>query len=308
MKINKTDPSSSRWLGSACFLAFFIVAASAVGLASSRGDRRWHRWELAAALSGSFSLLDTTYSHDYSPPVYNYTVTDLDSLVDQHVNIKGKNALGMECKANTFIGEKVAIQFLADFHDSHLWGTDNFAHCKLRFSYKPYPDYHPTIINKNEWFAMKDTEGHLRQKTFSLNMLARFPLAWRITLDISGGVSLFLYSGKAEPIGYIYHSFEHFIFVSIPYSFDFSIPTTTTLGANIGEELNVSIGRNVFFYAALRYYQGFTGSSEIKLISDLNSAAEDREWVEAVQERLNLGSLKSKPSFISMKIGLGLGF
>ncbi len=308
MKINKTDAISGRRLGSACFLAFFIVVLSAVGLASSRGDRRWHRWEFAAALSGSFSLLDTTYYHDYSPQVYNYTVTDLDSLVNQHVNIKGKNALGVEFKANTFIGERIGIQFLGDFHDSQLWGTDNFAQSKLRFSFKPYPDYQPAIINRNEWFAMKDTEGHLRQKTFSLNILARFPLDWRINLDISGGVSLFLYSGKAEPIGYIYHSFEHFIFVSIPYGFDFSIPATTTLGANIGEELNVSLGRHVFLYAAFRYYHSFTGSSEIKLISDLNSASEDREWIATVQERLNLGPLKIKPSFYSMKIGLGLGF
>lgn len=308
MEINKTDPISGRRPGSACLLAFFIVALSAVGLASSRGDRRWHRWELAAALSGSFSLLDTRYSHDYSPQVYNYTVTDLDSSVNQHVTINRKSALGVEFKANTFIGEKIGIQFLGDFHDSRLSGTGNFAHSKLRFSYKPYPDYQPTIINKDEWFAMKDTEGHLRQKTFSLNMLARFPLARRIDLDISGGVSLFLYSGKAEPIGYIHHSFEHFIFVSIPYSFDFSMPTTTALGANIGGELNFSLGRNVFFYAAFRYYHGFTGSSEIKLISDLNAASEDREWLGTVQERLNLGSLKIKPSFFSMKIGLGLGY
>jgi len=308
MKIKTIDPISGRRLRSACFLAFSIFAFSALGLASSRGDRRWHRWELAAALSGSFSLLDTTYSHDYSPQVYNYTVTDLDSLVKQHVNIKGKSALGVEFKINTFIGEKIGIQFLGDFHDSHLRGTDNFEHIQLRFSYKPYPGFHPTIIHKNEWFAMKDTEGHLRQKTFSLNMLGRFPLARRIHLDISGGVSLFLYSGKAEPIGYIHHSFEHFIFVSIPYRFDFSIPTTTTLGANIGEELNVSMGRHAFFYAAFRYYHSFTGSAEIKLISDLNSASEDREWLGTVQERLNLGSLKVKPSFFSMKIGLGLGF
>jgi len=295
----------------ACIFLFLsgLLALNTSGFAGSQTDRQWHNWEFAAAFSGVFSLLDTAYHHEYSPQVYNYTVTELDSLVEQHTNIKGKNALGAELKMNAFLGKTIGIQFLADFHNTRLQGTDNFEHIHLRFSFIPYPNLRPAIVYKDEWFSMGDTAGHLRQKTFSLNMLARFPLDRRINLDFSAGVSLFLYSGKAEPIGYIYHSFEHFIFVSIPYRFDFSIPATTALGVNIGEELNWSLDRHLFLYAAGRFYCSFGGSTEIKLISDLlRTTDQDQDWIQIIQQRLNLGPLKIKPSFFSLKIGLGLAF
>jgi hypothetical protein len=236
-------------------------------------------------------------------------VTELDSLVKQHVYIRGKSALGAEFKVNAFLGKKIGIQFLADFHNTRLQGTDNFEHIHLRFSFKPYPDFQPRVLTKDEWLSMEDTAGNLKQKTFSLNLLARLPLSPRINLDFSAGVSIFIYSGKAEPIGYIYHSFEHFIFVSLPYSFDFSIPATTTLGGNIGEELNVTLGRHLILFAAGRYYYSLRGSSEIKLISILNQAgSQDQDWIRTRQEQLNLVPLKIKPTFFSLKIGLGLGF
>lgn len=307
---NLKKDSIARWqVGWVFFFVLAILAGGAIGFASSRSDHQRLKWEFGAALSGVFSLLDTTYRHDYSPQVYNYTVTELESLVKQHVNIKGKSALGAELKVNALIGKKIGIQFLADFHNTRLKGTDNIQHVHLRFSYKPYPDFQPRIVNKDEWFSMEDTAGQLKQKTFSLNLLARFPLAQRINLDFSAGVSLFIYSGKAEPIGYIYHNFMRDIFVSIPYSFDFSIPATTTLGVNIGEELNLTMGRHLILFAAGRYYYSFGGSSELKLINVLNQAgSQDQNWIRTKQEQLNLGSLKIKPSFFSLKIGLGLGF
>lgn len=205
--------------------------------------------------------------------------------------------------------EKIGIQLLGDFHDTQLQGTNNFEYIHLRFSYKPYPDFQPRIIHMDDWFSMKDTEGYLKQKTFSLNMLARFPLAHWINLDVSGGASLFLYSGKAEPIGYIHHIFAHDIFVTHPYRYDFSIPATTTLGANIGEELNIALGRHLILFASCRYYRSFGGSSEIKLTSKLfQSAPQDEEELRIIEQRLNLGPLKLKPSFFSMKIGVGFGF
>lgn len=309
MANQKKDPTTRRRVRYVCFFVLGLLALNTSGFAGLQADRQWHRWEFAAALSGVFSLLDTTYHHDYSPQIYNYTVTELDSLVRQHVNIKGKSAMGAELKVNAFIGKKIGIQFLADFHNTWLKGTDNFEHIHLRFSFFPYPSLRPTIVYKDEWFSMGDTAGHLRQKTFSLNMLARFPLDRRISLDFSAGGSLFLYSGKAEPIGYIYHSFAHFIFVSIPYRFDFSIPATTALGVNIGEELNWSLDRHLFLYAAGRFYCSFGGSTEIKLISDLlRTTDQDQDWIQIIQQRLNLGPLKIKPSFFSLKIGLGLAF
>lgn len=253
-------------------------------------------------------MLGTTYHHEYSPEVYNYTVTELESLVKQQVNIKGKSALEVELKLNAFIGNRIGIQFLGDFHDTRLKGTDNSEYIHLRFIYRPFPTFNPTIHHKDEWLSMKDTDGYLRQKTFSLNMLVRFPVARWLDLDISGGASLFLYSGKAEPVGYIHHMFIKDIFVSNPYRFDFLIPATTALGANIGEELSVACGRHMIFFAGCRYYHSFAGSSQIKLIRDLNSASQDQEWMETVQERLNLWPLKIKPSFFSMKVGLGFGF
>jgi hypothetical protein len=156
---------------------------------------------------------------------------------------------------------------------------------------------------------MGDTAGQVKQKTFSLNLLARFPLARRINLDFSGGASFFLFCGKAEPIGYVYHAFAHDIFVSIPYRFEFSIPATITLGANLGEELSITLGKHMILFAAGRYYHGFGGSVKPKLIADLSRTGDqDQESLQIFQQRLNLQPLRIKPSFFSLKIGLGLGF
>jgi hypothetical protein len=303
----KKDPITNWRVRSFFLLIFGIMAWNTVCFASKGIYHPKHRWEFGAAVSAAF--LDATFHHEYSPQVYNYTVTELDSLVKQHVNIKGKNALGVELMLNAFIGKKIGIQFLGNFHNTQLQGTDNLEHIHLRFSYKPYPDFHPRIVYKDEWFSMKDTEGYLIQKTFSLNMIVRFPLARWIDLDISGGASLFLFSGEAEPIGYIYHGFAHFIFVSIPYSFAFSIPATAAPGANVGEELNVAVGRHLILFASCRYYHSFGGSSKIKLTSNLNQPdSQDQENLRIFEQRLNLGPLKIKTSFFSMKIGLGFGF
>ncbi len=305
---NLKKESITKWRKtSVCMLIFGIFGWRTVCFASSQADRQKHRWEFGAA--ATFSQLDTTCHHEYSPEVYNYTVKWLESLTKQNVNFKGKNALGVELKLNAFIGKRIGIQFLGDFHDTQLQGTDNFEHIQLRFPYTTYPDLRPRIFNKDELRSMKDTERRLTQKTFSLNMLIRFPLARSVDLDLSGGVSLFSYSGKAEPIEYIYYGFAKDIFSSIPYNFDFMIPTTTALGANVGEELNVTIGQHLIFFASFRYYHSSGGSSKIKLISDLNQpGSQDQERLRIYEQRLNRGQLKIKPSFFSMKIGLGFGF
>jgi hypothetical protein len=259
--------------------------------------------------SCNFSLLDTTYHHDYSPGVYNNTtVTELDSLVNQHVNIKGKGNLGAEFKANVFLGKEIGIQFLADFHRTRLTGTDNFSYMHLIFKYYDWPSVDPARIAKDTWISMKDTEGQIDQKTLCLNIVSRILLARGLHLDLSAGASLFLYSGKAQPIGYIHHTFSHFIFCSIPYNFDFSIPATAALGFNVGEDMKIALGPHAFAFIGCRYYKSFAGSSEIKLVSDLNSSIPDPEWVETAQERLDLEPLKLKPSFFSTKVGLGIEF
>lgn len=274
------------------FALFLTVAAASPALG---GDLRF---ELGFGWTLVGPTMNATYVNQYQPSL---TPPDryIASFADQTVRFRGRAALGMNGFFNVLFTESVGIQVLADYHRPGLGGANTPYNVQVQFlAFEP-----ETYTNSIDW---PDSAGNLTETVFSLNALARFPVAENLSLLVSAGPSVFHFEGKAGYIGYTFFELDfvdgQYLLSGGTYRMIVDFGPQTRYGVNAGVELAYQAFRNVILGFDLRYYGGPKTPLQMHVVED-EVIAEPLEEIEAA---IGLGTLRVDPSYF--RAGLALRF
>jgi hypothetical protein len=290
------------------FLVSGLLSVGTVTFAALPKEGCWNKWELGVGIGFNMPLLDTTYNHTYSPIFAFSSPDDFFSTASQLLNITHKedSELNLSFILNHLITKKLGIQLLGVFHKTQLYGTDNSYYSYLEYTAIFWPSINPTLVTREYDELWPDTEGSLKQSTFCLNLVTRFHLGPTVSVDLSGGPGLFVFSGELSSLGYTIYKPRHSWFDYYPDKVTFSIKGLK-LGLNIGGELNVPLMRGISLFLTLRYFYCPSSSTEINL-EEIEFFIGGTSTIDEVESIMNPGPLKINPSFLILNAGFKLRF
>lgn len=277
------------------FILLIIFLAAAAGPAAAE-----IRFELGFGWTVVGPRLSTTYTNEYAPPLVplaNY----VSSSASQTLQIKGKTTYGMNGFFNLFITENFGLQILADYHRPGLKGTSSPYEILLN-----YTAFEPGVYQRtdNEW---PDTQGNFTETTFSLNGLARFPVASNLSFSLSAGASIFYLEGKGSALGYTGFTMdfdgEVYTLTGKTYKMVYEFGPRSRYGFNVGTEVAYTAFRNVIFAIDIRWFQCAKTDFPLHIVDKEGVITEPLEEIEAA---INLGSLRLDPSYF--RAGLAIRF
>jgi hypothetical protein len=271
---------------------FLVVGASAPVLAADLRFELGFGWTLVGP------TMSSTYVNQYQPPLIPAD-RYIASAADQTVRFKAKTTYGMNGFFNVLFTENIGLQVLADYHRPGLGGANTPYAVQMQFlAFEP-----ETYTNALDW---PDSSGNLTETTFSLNALARFPVAEKLSLSVSAGPSVFHFEGKAGYVGYTYFELDfvdgEYLLSGGTYRMIVEFGPTTKYGVNLGVEAAYKAYRNVIIAVDLRWYGGPKTPLQMRIVED-EIITEPLEEIEAT---IGLGTVRVDPSYF--RAGLALRF
>ncbi len=281
---------------------YLLVSFLAVGMPVSAFSQKVDYWsakrfEFSTAVSYEFSLLETSYFHQYSPP---FLSGPYKSNAEQTIYLNGKQSWGMSAAISYFPLKKLGLQLQLEYGKPRIEGTNTAYDVLLNYaigSFAGGPPY-PYIFEKS--YDWPNTEGFLTQVCLSLNALVRFPLSERIALYISGGPTYFRTSGEGVGVTYSKFWIEEGYFVGETYQMKFKFGPINKLGLNIGAELNWVLFSNVSLAIDMRFYGTSKESPALQI--QRNEMLSDS--IDEVRKTMNLHGIEINPSFYRVHVGL----
>jgi len=295
-------------------LLFFIITILYIVLTqvnASEIKNLWNKWELGIFMGLNVPDFDITYTTSYSPLLKNTGQVEYLSAASQVLNIhpEKKTDLGFGILLNHFFSKKTGIQLLGQYHKTTLKGTGNTFYSYIQYTAYPYPDFNPTIITVEKNEAWPDTDGSIKNYTFSLNIITRLKLGKENSIDLSAGPSFFNIKGEASSLGYLYWFMAHEIRVPFNYPIKFSFKSLMKLGVNLGIELNISLLSRLKLFINARYYLAPSTSNQLELVEILNFRAlqaKIEDYIDEITSTMDLLPIKINPSFLIFSGGIKL--
>lgn len=256
------------------------------------------RFELGFGWTLVGPFMNSSYVNRYQPtltPPDNF----LASSADQTVHFKAKTTYGMNGFFNVLIGDRFGLQVLADYHRPGLGGANDPYDVEIQFdAFGPQ-----TYARAIDW---QNSTGNLTETTFSLNALARFPVAERLSLSVSGGPSIFYFEGKAGHIGYTFFNLELvdgvYQLSGGTYRMVVDFGPETKYGLNVGVEAAYEAFRHVILAVDLRWYGAPKSNLKMHIVEDTVITVP----IDQIESTIGLGNLSVNPSYI--RAGLALRF
>jgi hypothetical protein len=280
-------------------LVLFLFTGMPISAFSQQVDY-WSakKFEFSTAVSYEFSLMKTSYFHQFSPP---FLSGPYESNAEQTIYLNGEHSWGLSAAISYFPMRKLGLQFQLEYGKPRIGGTNTVYDVHLNYAIGDFaggPPY-PYIFEKT--YDWPNTEGYLTQICLSLNAVVRFPLSKRVALYISGGPTYFRTS--AEGVGLTYSKFwiENSYFVGETYQMKFKLGPINKLGLNIGAELNWVLFSNVCLAIDMRYYGASKESPSLEI--QPNEILSEPPFDE-VRKTMNLGKIEVNPSFYRVHVGL----
>lgn len=281
-------------------LALLLSLFLALGAAAAPAGGADLRFELGFGWTLVGPTMNASYVNQYEPAL---TPEDryIASFADQTVRFKGRAALGLSGFFNVLVNERIGFQVLADYHRPGLRGSNDPYSVQLQFlAFEP-----ETYANDLDW---PDSAGNLTETVFSLNALARFPVAEKLSLLVSAGPSLFNFEGKAGYIGYTFFELElvddQYVLSGGTYRMIVDFGPQTKYGWNAGVEVAFEAFRDAVLGFDLRYYGGPKAPLQMHIVED-EIITEPLEEIEAA---IGLGTLRVDPSYFRAGVALRFVF
>jgi hypothetical protein len=272
-----------------------ILTLLAVALPLGAADLRF---ELGFGWTLVGPFLNSSYVNSYQP-----TLTPPDryiaSSASQTVHFKGKATYGLNGFFTILFNERVGLQILADYHRPGLGGSNAPYDVMMEFQ-----AFEPEAYSRSiEW---ENSTGNLTQTTFSLNALARFPVADKLSLSVSAGPTVFYFEGKAGHIGYSYFDLALvdgvYQLTGGTYHMVVEFGPATKYGLNAGVEAAYEAFRHVILAVDLRWFGGPKTDMPLHVVEDPVITVPLNE----IESTIGLGKLRVNPSYI--RAGLALRF
>lgn len=274
-------------------LSLFLGAAAPLAAADIR-------FELGFGWTLVKPAMNATYANRYQP-----TLTPPDryiaSSAQQTVRLKAKTIYGMNGFFNVLFKERFGLQVLADYHRPGLGGAGTDYSASMQFQSFSQPEVLSVAVDG------LDSKGNLTQTTFSLNALARFPVADNLSLSASAGPSVFHFEGQA---GYVDYTFFDIALVDSQYRVtgatyhmivDFG--PQTKVGWNAGIEAAYEASSHIILAVDLRWFGAQKTDLQMHVVDD---PLYTHNTVEEIEAAIGLGTLSVNPSY--MRAGLALRF
>ena len=275
--------------------ALFLLIVAAGPLAA--GDIRFELgfgWTLVAP------ALNATYVNQYKPPL---TPAELyvDTSVDQTVHFEGKTSMGFNGFFNLFFSEKIGLQLLADYQKPGIGGSNPNYTGQAQFL-----DFNGDVATYDIDSPWPASAGNLTETAFSLNALARFPVADNLAISVSAGPTLFNFEGKAGYIGYteleVALGENEYTLSGMTYQTIVAIEPQSHYGFNAGVEAAYEVMRHVILALDLRYFGGPSEEVQLHIVDDPIYPIPGAE----IEQAIGLGSISVNPSFF--RAGLAIRF
>ncbi len=250
------------------------------------------RFELGFGWSFINPDFSATYVNSFSPP---FTPGAYTSSATQTIVVDGRPAFGVGGFLNVLFGDRFGVQLLADYARPKLKGANTPMDITLSYT-SSSPQVYQTSI---DWPA---TGGNYTETVFSLNLVARFPVAPDVAVSVSGGPSAFYLDGKAAPMGFVSYRLEQVDSAYQLYQNSlrmvYQFGSKTTVGFNVGAELAYKFMQSVILAVDLRRFQSASADFPMHIVPDpvLTLPAGEIETI------LGLGSLRTNPSYFRANI------
>jgi hypothetical protein len=256
------------------------------------------RFELGFGWTLVGPFMNSSYVNSYQP-----TLTPPDryiaSFADQTVHFRGKTTYGLNGFFTILFSERAGLQVLADYHRPGLGGSNGPYTVDMQFQALEPEAY----SRSTDW---GNSTGNLTQTTFSLNALARFPIADKLSLSVSAGPTVFYFEGKAGHIGYTYFDLAFvdgaYQLTGGTYSMVVKFGPATKYGLNAGVEAAYEAFRHVILAVDLRWFGAPKTDMQLHIVEDPVITVPIAE----IESTIGLGQLRVNPSYI--RAGLALRF
>lgn len=256
------------------------------------------RFELGFGWTLIGPFMNATYVNQYQPPL---TPPDryIASSADQTVHFKAKVTYGLNGFFNVLLSDRFGVQVLADYHRPGMGGANDPYQVSIQFqAFEP-----ETYSRSIDW---ENSTGNIAETTFSLNALARFPIAERLSLGVSAGPSIFYFEGQAGHIGYTYFNLDlvdgEYQLSGGTYHMVVDFGPQTKYGLNAGIEADYEAFRHVILAVDLRWYGAPRSDLKMHIVEDPLITVP----LSQIESTIGLGSLRVDPSYI--RVGLALRF
>lgn len=250
------------------------------------------RFELGFGWSFNNPDFSAKYVNSFSPP---FTPGAFTSSATQTLVVDGRPAFGIGGFLNVLFGDRFGVQILADYSRPKLKGTNSPLDVTLEYT-SSSPQIYSTSI------AWPATGGNYTETVFSLNLVARFPVAPDVAVSLSGGPSAFYLDGKAAPIGFVSYRLDQ---VDSTYQLYqntlrmiYQFGSKTTMGFNVGAELAYKFMQSVILAVDLRRFQSASADFPMHIVPDPVLTLP----VSEIESILGLGSLRINPSYFRANI------
>jgi hypothetical protein len=276
-------------------LALVVVLLLAAAAPLAAADLRF---ELGFGWTLVGPFMNASYLNQYQPtltPADHY----ISSFASQTVHFKGKTTYGLNGFFNLLFTERFGLQVLADYHRPGIGGANDPYLVELNFTAFEPETYSRSI----DW---NNSTGNLTETTFSLNALARFPVADRLSLGVSAGPSIFYFEGKAGHIGYTYFNLEQvgetYQLSGGTYRMIVAFGPETKYGVNAGVEADYEAFRHVILAVDLRWYGAASADLPMHVVEDEIITVP----LDQIEATIGLGHIRVNPSYI--RAGLAIRF
>lgn len=256
-----------------------------------------YRFEFSSGVSFGGSILNSSYSHRYSPPFLSGAY---ESEASQVIRLKGRTGWGANVGLSYFPLGNLGLQLAVEYHRPDFRGNNTPYQVRLTYAMTSPPGNPPYPFFFNKTYGWPDTEGHLAEFCFSLNAVARVPVFRTFALAVSVGPTVIRVEGEGVGLAYSRYWVEDGEFNGETFQLKFVFGPDYRLGANVGAELNWLLFQNVSLTVDGRFFAASPFTTDLDLLP--NKMLTDP--LSEVKKTMKIGALKINPTLYRLNVGL----
>lgn len=287
------------------FLVVVGLLQPAVALAQSS------RVELFGGVSFWRPALDDVYDAGYVPSRVRgihdlFREPDPRSQARQLLALRGQTGPGLGLGANLFLTPALGLQLLLDRASVTVSGTNGTHDVDLTYDTIAFPSPEPIVARSQYSFDLPPTVGRLRETTFSVNAIARFGAARRLSGNVSGGLSYFRVDlAAAEVQAFTAWLGGHAVVFSELYELAVRTTPSSQVGFNVGGGATLSVGPRLGLLIDGRYFGAAAKNAPLRL-DTVRSTNVIEVPIDQIQRFLALPHLDIEPGYVRLLVGLTL--
>ena len=265
------------------------------------------QWEIGLSV-GSGALAAGTYQHRYTPTLSNHP--EATGEAGQDVKLNGEMGTALAASVTRMLGRRLGVQFMLAATRSPFGGPSSDYSWTLLYLTRQPPDYQPRPIEVTGSVPWPATDGELRQVVAAANLLARFPLLDRVSLSLSGGVSVQRLEGDISPLGVtLFTEGGHATLFSETYRVGVALEPAYTPGLDAGAEIVWELSSHVSLAIEARYVAARSTQLKATVEKVLNNDEVIHQATPAeLAERAPLQRVEIDPSFGAVWAGVRYRF